>query len=183
MAGVFKYRFVERGENRPAVVKLWFGKKYFIWKCLKLNDSCDQIFRDLNRKVCKFDLPEDDLFFKVAKYCSRARITISSVEVLFQSDDMLLIRAVDKEKLKAAEGDDNCLNNSFDQYIPKWLLPTTSNKALQSTISPSASITTKQVPDVKPEPKKVATDQKLATVETTGFNPAQLLSKIRDAGA
>lgn len=182
MAGIFNFRYKEKYQSNTCVVRYWFGKKYFIWKALHLKQSCDQVFRDLNNKIARVKmgtLSDDDLFSKVAIYCSKYPATVALVEVLLETDDLQKIIEFDQAVLAQAMGDPNCLNLSTEQYIPGWLKTATSNKAPQSIILPPASITTGMVSDIKSEPKKVATDQKLADVETTGFNPAQLLSKIR----
>lgn len=181
MAGIFNYRFKEKYQSRTCVVRYWFGSKFFIWKALHLKQGCDQVFRDLNNKIARYKLgtlPETDLFFKVAKYCSHYPATVAIVEVLFESDDHCLIAEFDKAEVAKSAPDPNCLNLSGEQYLPGWLKCVTSNKALQSIISTPASIPTKQVVDVKPAPKEISVEPKLATTDTGDFKPADILKKI-----
>lgn len=176
MAGTFNYRFKEKYHSKTCVVKYWFGQKYFIWKALHLKQGCDQVFRDLNNKIARYKmgtLPETDLFFKVAKYCSTARVTVALVEVLLETDDHCLLAEFDKAQVGAAAADPNNLNLSADQYLPGWLKCVTSNKALQSIISPPAPITTRKLVDVKPEPKEIAV--------APAFAPADILKRIQAA--
>lgn len=184
MAGIFNYRLKEKYQSKTCVVKYWFGQKYFIWKALHLKQGCDQVFRDLNNKIARYklgSLSETDLFFKVAKYCSHYQSTVAIVEVLLETDDHCLLAEFDKAQVGAAAEDPNCLNLSGDQYLPGWLKCVTSNKALQSIISPPASIPTKQQPDLKPEPKEIAVAPKLAPTETPTFEPADILKRIMAA--
>lgn len=181
MAGTFNYRLKEKYQSKTCVVKYWFGQKYFIWKALHLKQGCDQVFRDLNNKIARYKLgtlPETDLFFKVAKYCSMARVTVALVEVLLETDDHCLLAEFDRVQVAAAADDVNCLNLSGDQYLPGWLKCVTSNKALQSIISPPASIPTEVKLDLKPEPKEIAVAPKLTPTEPPAFAPADILKRI-----
>lgn len=159
MAGIFNYRFKENYGNPTCVVKFWFGSKYFIWKCLHLKQSCDQVFRDLNRKILNGG-KEGDLFFNVVKHQKRTRVMFATVEVLFESTDLAAILAFDHEELSRSSADKDCLNTSFDQYIPKWLEKATSNKAIQGTISTSDDMIVETEAEIKPEAVKIATDSK-----------------------
>lgn len=182
MAGTFNYRFKENYHSKTCVVKYTFGTKYFIWKALHLKQGTEQVFRDLNNKIARYKtgaLSEDDLFYNVAKHCSKARVIFATVEVLLESDDLCQILEFDKQQLANCAGDTNCLNLSSEQYLPAWLKCVTSNKALQSIISPPAYIPTKQEVDLKPQAKEISVEPKLAPTETTGFNPADILKRMQ----
>jgi len=164
MAGIFNYRFKEKYQSKTCVVKFWFGTKYFIWKSLHLHASCEQVFRDLNRKIgngCK----ETDLFYKVIQHIKRSRVGIATVEVLYMSDILPDILAFDRAELDKCATDPNCLNLNFDQYIPKWLQNVTANKALQATEIVKTSDTTSGDVISQPVPKKAPTVEKLPVVD------------------
>lgn len=182
MAGTFNYRFKENYHSKTCVVKYTFGTKFFIWKALHLKQGTEQVFRDLNNKIARYKtstLSEDDLFYNVAKHCSKARVIFAQVEVLFESDDLCQIIEFDKQQLQNSIGDQNCLNLSAEQYLPGWLKCVTLNKALQSIISPPASIPTREVLDVKPALKEISVEPKLAPTETPTFNPADILKRMK----
>jgi hypothetical protein len=182
MAGTFNYRFKENYHSKTCVVKYTFGTKFFIWKALHLKQGTEQVFRDLNNKIARYKtgaLSEDDLFYNVAKHCSKARVIFALVEVLFESDDLCLIMEFDQQQLTNSIGDQHCLNLSTEQYLPGWLKCVKPNKALQSIISPPASIPTREVPDVKPQAKEIAAEPKLAPTETAVFNPADILKRMK----
>lgn len=178
MAGIFNYRFKENYGSGTCVVKFSFGqegKKYFIWKCMKLHSSCEQVFRDLNRKIangCK----SDDLFFKVVEYCRKSRINLATVEVLFQSDSLPDILAFDQQVLSASADDVNCLNLNFEQYVPKWMNGAEPNKALQSTFVTSADIRIEQKVKTKPVAKEIVPEAKQ---EPIGNTKQSISDKIR----
>ena len=182
MAGTFNFNYEEKYPSRTCVVKYWFGTKYFIWKALHLHQSCDQVFRDLNNKIGKYKmgtLSELDLFYKVAKHCHTSRCIFATVEVLLMTDDLHELIAFDRDLLQKSIGDPKCLNISADQYLPGWLKTVTQNKALQSNkISSVTNPIAKRV-DIKSEPKKQATEQKLAPVETTEFDTSKILKQIK----
>lgn len=182
MANTFNFRYKEKYHSNTCVVKYFFGTKFFIWKALHLHQSCNQVFRDLNSKIAKFKmgtLSEDDLFYRVAQHCSKARVIFATVEVLFESEDFCAIMEFDQRQLITGRNNPNCLNLSAKQYIPGWLKCVTSNKALQSIISPPADKTTTEAPDIKPALKEISVAPKLATADTGSFDPADILDKIR----
>lgn len=182
MANTFNFRYKEKYPSTTCVVKYTFGTKFFIWKALHLHQSSNQVFRDLNSKIAKYKmgtLSEDDLFYRVAQHCSKARVIFATVEVLFESEDFCEIMEFDQQELNRSAGNSNCLNLSTEQYLPGWLKCVTPNKALQSIISPPADKTTTEVPDVKPALKEISVAPKLAPPEIPTFDPADILSQIQ----
>jgi hypothetical protein len=158
MAGIFSYKFKENYRSETCVVKYWFGKKYFIWKAKHLKQSCDQVFRDLNTKIMKGNLPVTDLFYKVVQHQKRSRVTFATVEVLLFSNNFDEILAFDKAELDKSAGDPNCLNLNSDQYIPQWLQTAALNKPLQAIISPPAEVS--PATEVKTKPQRQKSIQK-----------------------
>jgi hypothetical protein len=185
MAGIFNYRFKENYGSGTCVVKFTFGqegKKFFIWKCLKLHASCEQVFRDLNRKIangCK----DTDLFFRVVEYCRKSRINLATVEMLYQSDNLPDIMAFDQQVLAASAGDPNCLNLNFDQYIPKWLDGVTANKALQSTFSVKPNTHIAKKVKLAPVAKEIPTEAKQQPGSNSKMSIADKIRALKEAKA
>lgn len=178
MAGKFNHKFKEAYKSEMCVVKFWFGTKYMFWKCLRLYPSCEQVFRDLNRKIFKDDLPETDLFYKAAKYCRRARVMIATVEVVCATDDLLMIRAIEQELLTKHFDDPNCLNITKSQYVPKWLMTPNEIKALQSTISTTDDQMLVKKELINPGARKDALLPKQSENASPVFDAARIVRQI-----
>ena len=137
------YRYVIEGDHsdKPSVYKMFFGKKYYIWKgSVSLKQSVETIARDIDRFIRKNGAPGHFLE-EVVKHVIRARVLKSTVEVLFQTDNMAELIDYEGLTLKKCKEDPNCLNKVFVPYVSK-AISGTQNKAITDTLKPSTVSTT-----------------------------------------
>lgn len=134
MANYFPYLFKEKYPSNTCLVKIWFGKKYFIWKAKALRQTAEQVCRDLSRKY-RLGCAETDLFYPVVQYIKRGRILSCTFEVILATENHKELVGAETELLNRVFGTPECLNNRSEPYLPNWI-NLTANKAPQSIISP-----------------------------------------------
>jgi hypothetical protein len=107
--------------NPTAVFKLVFGKKYFIFKGLKIAKTVEGLSAQIHRE--KNNPKDDSILINVISYIKRQRIVMMDVEVLFESDAIVDILHEEYKALQAAKKDENCLNTRFtnNEYFPQWV--------------------------------------------------------------
>lgn len=176
MAMYFPYVFQETYRSGTCLIKIHFGKKYFLWKAKSLKQTAEQVCRDLSRK-CRNGCPETDLFFKVVQYIRRGRIQSCTFEVVMYTEDHNLLIKKEAELLRAGFGTDLCLNLSPEPYMPGWI-SLTQNKAPGSIKKePVIQSPAKRV-EIKPAAKESAKESKSTTVDILEKSPAQKLRAI-----
>jgi hypothetical protein len=107
----------------PCVYKMKLGKtkKFFIWKTNKLKPSLVGMSKDLQRKIDK-GCDDQDIFCKLASYMRARSVRNITVEVLVETDNLVDLLDQEKNILNEAKSDRiNCLNSSFEPYIPGWI--------------------------------------------------------------
>lgn len=125
--------------GQPALYKLHFGKKYFIWKGKTFKESVDQNMVDIYRTWSKIDTAKKDHFFyPVAAYIKRTRTYQARIELIMQTDDVDALIQREADILQECQGDDNCLNTSFEPYRPKWIDQYSPNEAQIKPVEPPA---------------------------------------------
>jgi hypothetical protein len=124
----FPYTYKEVYASVTCVFKLWFGGKYFIFKCMKLHAASENLSAQIHRELS--NPKEDSIIFKVVAYVKRARVTTMAVEVIHETDDPVELLKVEYEQLQKAKDDPNCLNTRFvnNDYYPKWIPQTAINE-------------------------------------------------------
>lgn len=129
----FRYSF-KRDDYTSAscVYKLWFGKKYFIWKAKALFQSVDTMSVDIDRRL-RNGMKEGDMYTLVIAHIKRARVTQMEAEAIVFNDNPEELLIAEYEALKAAKGDPDCLNMGFYPYLPKWI-PESAVKVLEEYI-------------------------------------------------
>lgn len=118
----------------PTVFKIFFGKKYFIWKGKSLLQSCQNLAESLERYIRLKKDDDQDYLYHVAKHVRRTRCLSGTVKVI-DNDFIRVIKGVDningyamliaeQKLLDAAKRDpEMCLNNNVQAYIPGWITP------------------------------------------------------------
>jgi hypothetical protein len=103
----------------PAVYKIVFGKKYFIWKGKSLLQSCEAIGKQLHKPVSLKELPlSDNHLFHVVSHIIKTRCMSGSVQVLDYNKTPLQLIKREQQELDKAINDPNCLNNNEQAYVP-----------------------------------------------------------------
>lgn len=118
----FPFQMEEEDKRKgTCVFKLIFGKKYYIFKGLKVGKTVEnlsaQIHKELNNPK------EDSILFKVIAYIQKSRTTMMRVEVIKETDAIVDLLLCEYEALQDAKNDVNCLNTKFfnNEYFPNWI--------------------------------------------------------------
>lgn len=124
MAQQFPYQFKNPDQklvmDQPAVYKLHFGQKYFIWKGKTLRGSLELNATDIRKMLWGTPNPAH-AFAPVIAYIKKARILKIEVEVIIQTDDLKQLLKKENELLAIGSKDAACLNTIYQAHIPKWL--------------------------------------------------------------
>lgn len=118
------YPYKIQGEydpDKPAVYKLVFKNRFYIWKGVKLKSSLDTISKDITRLRLKLVINNEHLMSKVISYIKKGRIASCTVEVICQPDTYSLLVECERVALINSKENENCLNKSFEPYIGEWL--------------------------------------------------------------
>jgi len=121
-----KYSIAERVEvdiAYPVLYKIEIGKKYYLHKGKRLEDSLNKFLDDLFRGVRANEYK--GVLHKAVDYCKKyPAIHKVSVNVVFNGNAEELLALEDKIYLEMAT-DDNSLNDTnIPPYKPEWMLKT-----------------------------------------------------------
>ncbi len=101
-----------------------FGKKYLIWKGKSLIQSIDYLGSSIKSSLTK-DLQREHYLFHVVSYIKKTRTLTASVEILgndYEKGDGsingLQLLKDEQLALDSADGDELCLNNNEQAYVP-----------------------------------------------------------------
>jgi hypothetical protein len=128
----------------PTVYKVYFGKKYLIWKGKSLLQSCELMAKSISANLSKVGrgdvIPPTDYLVHVIRHIKSTRCLSATVEVVendyldeFDSIDGLRLLKKEQSLIDAADGDPLCLNNNEQAYIPLnsiWIKEDTKQKFL-----------------------------------------------------
>lgn len=120
IANPFRYQFDEPYPSSGSIIKLHFGKKYFILKTKALQQAVNRVAVELDQRM-RLGLKPGDIYEKVVKHIHAGRVTMMRVEALLLSDDPAQLLITEHKLLKEAAKDDLCLNTTFFPMIPKWI--------------------------------------------------------------
>ncbi len=124
--------FSLKGRHRaaPAIVKLWVGDKFFIWKCLDIQAFPTKFNESTERNLQKYDPDSGNIFNPMLKYILDNNIQRGMIEVIKKAriekgkiaGGIKRFLAVEKKLLDDhVRRDAACLNKSVNQYRPKWV--------------------------------------------------------------
>lgn len=162
----FRYVLNDGYTYQPSVYKLFFGKKYYVWKGKSLQHSVETIAADLARFVAR-GCKDDHLLKKVVDHIIRSRVMFFRVEVILQTDNVAELLETENLTLAKSKSDPDCLNVKFEGHVSKWMtedLPAApvkqpaQNKAISATfINPEVSVAHKVAKTVPMPPKNTTT--------------------------
>lgn len=111
--------------STPCVYKLIVGSKFYIGKCQSLPQSMTQIATLIERAVRTRNNDESGWFYHVIRYAIQNRVFKARVERMHEEvkEFNWELLKLEHELLTKHRDDENCLNNNFDVYIPKWIKP------------------------------------------------------------
>jgi hypothetical protein len=122
MASQFRYTFRSKAPSAPSVIRLWFGKAFFIWKVKALHAGVENISIDIDRRLRNgIKNPETDIYTQVIERIKKARVTMMEVEVVFQTEDPEALLLYEYDLLVSSMSDALCLNTQLEPYVPAWI--------------------------------------------------------------
>ncbi len=129
-----KYRIIvptHQYESVPTVFKVWFGKRYFIWKGKSLLQSCQFLAESIERFIRLQKTDDTDYLYHVCSYVKKTRITQATVEVIdnsfirnirdTESINGYAMLVMEQKLLDKAKKDPLCLNNNLEAYVSNWI--------------------------------------------------------------
>jgi hypothetical protein len=116
------YKIDTISDINGCVYKLWYANKYVIIKAKTLIRSLEIVEDGLNRfiKNTPKGRKETDIYYKLNSHVLNNPFQKFNIEILFQSDNPLLLLKREQLELNIAKEDYRCVNHSFDAYIPKF---------------------------------------------------------------
>lgn len=124
----------------PSIFKVWFGKKYLIWKGKSLLQASQFLAENIERNIrLQRDNDPTDQLYHVIKHIKKTRCISATVEVLenefhradSQSINSLKLLKAEQMQLDAAIKDPDCLNNNTQAYVPQWVPAADAQKFLE----------------------------------------------------
>lgn len=125
--------------GRPCLFKVYFGRKYFIWKGKSLVQSCELLSKSIKSKLGKGAISDEDFLYHVMSHINKTRCIKATVDVISdnytdgEKIDTMAILKDEQMALWEAMDDADCLNNNIQAYIPvnnSWISEATKNKFL-----------------------------------------------------
>ncbi len=118
--------------SRPAVYKVWFRDKFFINKGKNLFQSVQMMATAIERELRLRNEEPSGLYKKIVGCIKEGNVMAASVEVIScdPPTEFDLLR-IEQEELNKHRDNENCLNDSFEAYIPKWISEIEKQKFLQ----------------------------------------------------
>jgi hypothetical protein len=112
-----KISYIQKYKNdTPAIVKLWFGKRYFIWKFFDVELDLPQWIEMLGQAK-----PTDEYLGLLTQFLKGSNIKAVEVEVVYASVKGELLLTKEVALLKKASLDPISLNQKKEPERPAWV--------------------------------------------------------------
>lgn len=126
------FRLKGRHAAVPCIVKLWVGNKFFIWKCMDIQEFEWKFNESMAKNIQRYDPRSKDLMNPLVKYILDSQIEHGTIEVVYKANPktrgwLKAYLAYEKKLLDKHARKAGCLNVSVKQYIPKWIKELTIN--------------------------------------------------------
>lgn len=108
----------------PCVFMAYFGKCFYIGKAKSITQTATQIAEIIERALRTGNNDETGWYYHVISYIKRARVLQGTIKILYGADreaDNLELLKYEHNLLVKYRNDEDCLNNNFDVYFPKWI--------------------------------------------------------------
>lgn len=107
--------------NVKAVFRLQFGKKkYFIGKARGYHSGLEFISAEIDRRI-RLGITPDHMLYKVVQYVKKGHVSYYEADIILADPDPVKLMVAEHKALKEAKDDPECLNNSFEVYVPQWI--------------------------------------------------------------
>lgn len=105
--------------NNPySLLKIWFGKKFYIARAKSVNSFVDNLGKQIRTNLKKDELNDEGLLYHVVKHIRRLRPLNGTVEMIGSYDTALELMKQEQLLLDKNESDPMCLNNNEQAYVP-----------------------------------------------------------------
>jgi len=118
-------------ESIPTLFKVYFGKKYLIWKGKSLLQSCQFLAEGIERFIRLQKTDDTDYLYHVCNHIKKTRCIQATVEVIdnsfmrtrngSESINGYAMLVEEQKLLDRAKNDLLCLNNNLEAYVPNWV--------------------------------------------------------------
>ena len=115
----------------PTLFKVYFGKKYLIWKGKSLLQSCETLAESIERYIRLQRNIDTDYLYHVCNHIKRTRCIAATVTVIenefvrtikgSESINGYAMLVAEQKLLNKAKNDPDCLNNNAEAYVPNWI--------------------------------------------------------------
>lgn len=113
--------------STPCVYRINLGKagKFYIGKAMSLPQTMTQIAVQVERAIRTHNNDETGWFYHMIAYIIKNRVMTATVERLHEEmkEATWELLKLEQEQLDKHKNNPNCLNNNFEVYIPKWIVP------------------------------------------------------------
>lgn len=119
--------FKVKGRHRasPAVVKIWIGEKFFIWKCKDIQEWPLKFGTSMERNILANADQDFGVLNPLVDYMRKVPGVQAEVEVVFKSEcswpGAQKLLKTEKKLLDKFCRTSNCLNKSVVPYLPEWI--------------------------------------------------------------
>jgi hypothetical protein len=109
--------------STKCIYKVTFGKKFYIGKAKTLLQSCEMMATLIERALRTGTVNSADMYYHVVQHIKRTRTLKAYAEMIHDGDNQpeSELLKVEQQLLTKHKDNPDCLNNSFDAYIPKWI--------------------------------------------------------------
>ena len=115
--------------SKPCICKIYFGKKYIIWKGKALYKSIQGLSDSIERYIRLQKADKKDYLYKVCAHIKKTRCIKARVEVIdsdFMNDGSTVIDSyrmlvLEQQLIDKGRKSDLCLNTNIMAYIPAWI--------------------------------------------------------------
>jgi hypothetical protein len=123
VTGLFKVK--GRHRAAPAVVKIWIGELFFIWKCKDIQEFPAKFSTSMQANIRNNDERSFGVLNPLVVYMRRVPGVQGLIEVVFKGElsrsGVKKILAVEKKLLDKFSRTPHCLNRSVVPYLPAWI--------------------------------------------------------------
>lgn len=117
-----------KGRHRacPAVVKLWAGEKFMIWKCKDIQEFVYKFNESMEKNIERYRPGSGDLMNNLVRHILDNKVAHGTIEVLYKAEVrtprwLRTMLKIEKGELEKNVGSPHCLNRTKKQNIPKWI--------------------------------------------------------------
>lgn len=116
------FRVKYRGEYKSVmcVYKIWVGDKYFIGSAKALKQHIEQLSIGIDRQL-RNGIKADGLYYNLIIEIQKTNIQVVEAEIIHTANSGFNMLMYCYNELQISKNDSNCLNTTYQPYIPGWV--------------------------------------------------------------